>query len=399
MECNIDKVREKLAKMKYGLVGETSAVQVCRWTKNSLKGDKGCWKEKFYGISSSGCVQMTPSVMWCENKCLHCWRPIEMNLGVELPNVDDPVEILDGIIAKRREMLQGLKGAKEVDKETFEEDIEPNIFTMSLSGEATLYPRLGEMFAEIRRRGKISFLVSNGLNPGAIRKLEKVKKKSGIRTARTDTDCEKIKEKKEQDLQDGQDLFESGLPTQLVISCNAPNEELFLKWHRSSVRDAWEKFLESLGVMKSLKGKVRRVIRLTLVKEGEEGEFGGMTNMSEKNVNEYVNLIRRAEPDFVHVKGYKAVGFAKDRMGYDNQVWHGEVFEFTRKLLERLNVSGIGKAHALHGRAQPKGWKGSSQGDGGLVAEDMVFEIGAEDERSCVVALKRVGAQMEIERV
>ncbi len=322
-----DGTRDKLTKMNYGLVGNTSAVQICRWTKNSLRGDRGCWKEKFYGISSAGCVQMTPSVMWCENQCLHCWRPIEMNLGTELPRVDDPIEILDGIIAKRREMLMGMKGNKLVDKEKFDEAIEPKLFTMSLSGEATLYPRLGEMFAEIRERGAVSFLVTNGLNSEALRKLE-----------------------------------DEGLPTQLVISTNAPNEELFLKWHRSTKKDAWKTFLESLDIMKELKGKTRRVIRLTLVKSGEEGEFCGMTNMLEENLDEYVELIRKAAPDFVHVKGYKAVGFAKDRMGYDNQVCHDEVLEFSERLGEGL-------------------------GD---------FSVKAEDKRSCVVALVRDGVEMGI---
>ena len=328
-KCNVTGVKDKLQKMNYGLVGETSAVQICRWTKNSLREGKGCWKEKFYGISSAGCVQMTPAVMWCENQCLHCWRPIEMNLGTELPAVDNPVEILDGIIEKRREMLMGMKGNKEVDALTFEEDISPKLFTMSLSGEATLYPRLGEMFAEIRRRGAVSFLVTNGLNPSALRDLEK-----------------------------------TGLPTQLVISCNAPNENLFVRWHRSTKDNPWETFLESLDVMKSLEGKVRRVIRLTLVKEGDEGEFGSMMNMSEDNLDEYVSLIRRAAPDFVHVKGYKAVGFARDRMGYDNQVWHEEVLEFAKRIAEKLGC----------------------------------FKVGAEDDRRCVVALVRDGVDMGIEK-
>ena len=325
-----ESVRGKLRKMNYGLVGGTSAVQICRWTKKSLRGEGGCWKEKFYGISSAGCVQMTPAVMWCENQCLHCWRPIEMNLGMELPSVDDPVEILDGIIAKRKEMLQGMKGNGKVDVERFEENIEPKLFTMSLSGEATLYPRLGEMFAEIRRRGAVSFLVSNGLNPSALRNLEK-----------------------------------TGLPTQLVISTNAPNERLFLQWHRSMKKDAWNVFLESLDVMRELKGKVRRVIRLTLVRKGKDGEFAGMTNMTEENLNEYVELIKRADPDFVHVKGYKAVGYARDRMGYDSQVWHDEVLEYAGKICERL--------------------------DG--------YSIRAEEERSCVVCVAKDGVDLEIEVV
>ena len=328
--CDLKDVQKKLVKMKYGLVGDTSAVQICRWTKNSLRGDRGCWKEKFYGISSAGCCQMTPSVMWCENQCLHCWRPIEMNLGTELPTVDDPIKILDGIVEKRKDMLMGMKGNPKVDAKKFEEALTPKLYTMSLSGEATLYPRLGEMFAEVRRRGAVSFLVTNGLNPEALRKLES-----------------------------------EGLPTQLVISTNAPNKDLFLRWHRSTKKDAWNVFLESLDVMRELEGKVRRVIRLTIVKKGSEGTFGEMTNMEDSNVKEYCDLIRRANPDFVHVKGYKAVGYAKDRMGYDNQVWHHEVLEFCEKMAKEL-------------------------GD---------FKIKADDERSCVVALVKDGVEMKIEKI
>ena len=100
-------VRKKLEKMNYVLVGGTSAVQICRWTKNALRRDGVCWKEKFYGVSTAGCCQMTPAVMWCENQCLHCWRPIELNLGTELPAVDDPIKILDGIIEARKKLLMG----------------------------------------------------------------------------------------------------------------------------------------------------------------------------------------------------------------------------------------------------------------------------------------------------
>ena len=106
-KCDGSDVRKTLEKMGYALIGDTSAVQICRWTKNAIRGDRGCWKEKFYGINCAGCCQMTPSVMWCENQCLHCWRPIEMNLGTNLPNIDDPVEILNGIVEARKKLLMG----------------------------------------------------------------------------------------------------------------------------------------------------------------------------------------------------------------------------------------------------------------------------------------------------
>jgi tRNA wybutosine-synthesizing protein 1 len=323
--------RKSLEKMQYALVGETSAIQVCRWTKNSIRGGEGCWKEKFYGISSSGCCQMTPSVMWCENKCLHCWRPIELNLGTDLPKIDDPIEILDKIVEERKKFLIGFQGRKNIDQKKLQEAFTPKLYTMSLSGEPTIYPRLGEMFKEIRRRNAVSFLVTNGQNPKAIEKLK-----------------------------------DEELPTQIAVSTNAPNEKLFNLWHRSCNIDAWKNFLETLDVIKNLKGKVRRVIRLTLVKPGsEESSLKDLTNMSEENISEYIELINRAQPDFIHVKGFKSVGYSRKRLGYDKQPWFNEIKEYSNKLLNRL----VG------------------------------YEFGAEDERSCVVMLTKVGAKLKIEDV
>ncbi len=298
-------VKKVLEKQSYSCVGKTSAVQVCRWTKNSLTGKGSCWKEKFYGVSSAGCCQMTPAVMWCENQCLHCWRPIEMNLGTKLPGIDDPKEILDGIVEARKKLMIGFKGNEKVSKKKFEKALVPSLYTMSLSGEATLYPRLGEMFEEIRRRKAVSFLVTNGLNPEALEELGK----------------------------------KNQLPTQITISTNAPNEKLFKIWHRSTKKDAWKNFNESLKVIKNLKGQCRRVVRLTLVKPGK-GKLGNMSNMEEEHVNQYVSLIKKAEPDFVHIKGYMSVGYARDRMGYDKQPWHKEVKQFTKKLVKELKSDG-----------------------------------------------------------
>jgi len=298
---NFEKVRKILEKQKYAIVGNHSGVQVCRWTRNSLNKRGVCWKEKFYGIKSHRCCQMSPAIMWCENSCLHCWRPIELNLGIKLKTIDEPVEILDKIIEARKNLLIGFKGNKKISKKKFEESLEPELFTFSLSGEPTLYPRLGEMFREIRKRGKISFLVTNGLNPDVLKKLDE----------------------------------EESLPTQLTISCNAPNKKLFKIWHRSRKRNAWEKFNESIELLKKLKGKVRRVVRLTLVKKGS-GKFGRISNMEDEYIKEYANLIKRAEPDFVHVKGFKSIGYARERMGYDKQPWHYEIKRFAEKLVDEL---------------------------------------------------------------
>ncbi|MBU2576825.1 MAG: radical SAM protein [Nanoarchaeota archaeon] len=338
-KAGLELAKEKMTKEGYGMVGDHSAVKVCLWTKHSIRGDRGCWKEKFYGISSAGCCQMTPSLFHCENKCLHCWRDLTYTFNKSIENPDDPKKILDGIVAVRKDLLMGFKGREGIDMKKFEEALEPKLYTLSLSGEPTLYPRLGEMFAEIRKRGAVSFLVTNGLNPEVIRNL-------------------------------------STLPTQITVSTNAPNEKLFLKWHRSTKKEAWNVFNETLDVIRGLgrapsgipseEGKVRRVIRLTLVDKGKEGKFKDMTNMTEENVGEYCDLIRKAEPDFVHVKGYKSVGYARPRMGYDNQPWFEAVKEYALKIEKKL--------------------------------ED--YEVAAEDERCCVVMLKRKGGiDLKIDKV
>ncbi len=328
-KSNISDVKGILKKEGYGIIGEHSAVKICLWTKHALRGDSGCWKEKFYGVSSAGCCQMTPSLFHCENKCLHCWRNLDYTSDKKIENIDDPIKILDGIVEARKKLLAGFKGRKGIDLKKFEDALEPKLWTMSLSGEPTLYPRLGEMFKEIRRRGAISFLVTNGLNPEVLAGFTK-----------------------------------DELPTQITISTNAPNEKLFKIWHRSTKVDAWKKFNESLDVLKKLKGIVRRIVRLTLVKKGN-GEFGEVTNMSEENIGEYCSLIRKAEPDFIHVKGFMSVGYARARMGYDKQPWFDDVKKYALKIAKNL--------------------------DG--------YEIAGEDERSCVVMLARDGVKLRIERV
>ena len=321
--------RNKLKREGYGIVGDHSAVKVCLWTKHALRGDGGCWKEKFYGISSAGCCQMTPSLFHCENKCLHCWRNLDYTSNKRIDSAEDPKEILDGIVAARKKLLMGFKGRKGIDLGKLEYALEPKLYTMSLSGEPTLYPRLGEMFKEIRRRGAVSFLVTNGLNSEVI---------EGFR--------------------------DDELPTQITVSTNAPNENLFNVWHRSTKENAWKEFNRTLEVIKNLKGKVRRVIRLTLVDVGKEGEFNETTNSTEENVVEYCDLIRKADPDFVHVKGFKSVGYARARMGYDNQLWFDDVKKYAEKILSEL--------------------------DG--------YEVAGEDERSCVVMLAKKGVGLKIRK-
>ena len=336
-------IKKVLEKQQYAIVGNHSGVQVCLWTKNSLNKKGVCWKEKFYGIRSHQCCQFSPAVMWCENSCLHCWRPIELNLGKEIPEnkINNPKEIIDGVIEARKRLLEGFKGNKKVSRKKLGEAFEPKLFTMSLSGEPTIYPYIGGLVDEIRKRRAVSFIVTNGLNP------------------------EKIKE-----LADNKQL-----PTQLVVSVNAPNKQLFNIWHNSKKKDAWDKLNKTLELLKELKGKTRRVVRLTLVKKSNEEnpkegkkKLKHISNMNEEHADEYVQLIKKAEPDFVHIKGYKGLGFARHRMGYDKQPTFYEVRRFVELLLKELKKE----------------------------KETKEYKILAKDERSCVFCLGKSKRGMKI---
>lgn len=297
-------VKQRLRKAGYGVFGNHSAVQLCNWTKQDIKGTGQCWKAELYGIKSSGCCQMSPAVAWCDHHCVHCWRANEIHLGLKEKYEDSPSDIIEGIINARKNLLRGLGGDPRMDPRKLREAMDPMLFTFSLSGEATLYPRLGEMIDELRKRGKITFIVTNGVNPEAVKKLIKMDQ----------------------------------LPTQLTISVNAPNENLYKKWHRPIRPDSWKRFNETLLIMSKLSGKTRRVIRLTLVKPGlKDGLYKDLTNMTDKNVKEYVSMIRKADADFIHVKGFKSIGAARKRMPYDKQPLIKEIKEYSEKILEELN--------------------------------------------------------------
>ncbi|MCW8965504.1 MAG: 4-demethylwyosine synthase TYW1 [Candidatus Pacearchaeota archaeon] len=298
-----DKVKKILKKQHYEITGNHSAVQICRWTKKSLRDGGVCYKEKFYGIKSHLCCQMSPAVMWCPNKCVHCWRAIELNLGTEIENEDSPKEIIDRCILAQRKLLQGFKVDEKSEKkqlskanqEKYIEAQEPMQFAISLSGEPTIYNQIGELIKELTRRGKTSFLVTNGLYPGKIKEL---------------------RDKKQ-------------LPTQLYVSVNSSNEEDYNKFHRSSVKDAWKKLNESLEILATLEGKTRTVFRMNLVRD---------LNMEEKHIEEYAKMIKVASPLFVEVKGYMSVGFARERLGYERMPTNEEMKEFCDKLSQATGL-------------------------------------------------------------
>jgi tRNA wybutosine-synthesizing protein 1 len=56
---------DALKKQKYHFVGKHSAVKRCRWLYETLIHNRPCYKQKFYGIKTHQCIQMTPAAFYC----------------------------------------------------------------------------------------------------------------------------------------------------------------------------------------------------------------------------------------------------------------------------------------------------------------------------------------------
>ncbi len=184
--------QEVLERQGYRIVGEHSGVKLCHWTKASLTKGVGCYKQTFYGIESHRCLQMTPTVDACNLACQFCWRTQEWGSDSMLL-ADDPGLIVEDSIRAQRELLSGFKGNPNVTRERFLEAWHPTNVAISLTGEPTLYRRLGEMIDEFKRRNMSTFLVTNGTTPAALRRMQ----------------------------------TEGRLPTQLYVTVAAPNEEIY----------------------------------------------------------------------------------------------------------------------------------------------------------------------------
>lgn len=81
--------------------------------------------------------------------------------------------------------------------------------------------------------------------------------------------------------------------TQLYVSIDASNKESLKRIDRPLHRDFWERFQECLDILREKRHRQRTVFRLTLVKG---------FNVDDE-VKGYADLVERALPGFVEIKG------------------------------------------------------------------------------------------------
>jgi tRNA wybutosine-synthesizing protein 1 len=281
------KIKDTLKKQHYYLIGNHSAVKICTWTKKSLRDEGVCYKEKFYGISSHRCCQMTPCFT-CDMECIFCWRNMEAHTGIKLKEaIDNPEDIINGCLEGQWKLINGFGGNKKLNKNKFKEARHPNQFAISLTGEPTIYPKLNELIKSLKKRKCTTFVVSNAMFPNKLKNIEP--------------------------------------PTQLYLSLDAPNEKLFRKIDNPTQKDAWKKLNKSLEILNQLRKKTRTAIRITLINGYNDTDIKG-----------YAELIKKANPMFLEIKAYMHVGSSILRLAIENMPRHHEVKEFSERLAKEL---------------------------------------------------------------
>ena len=282
-----------LRRQKYQLVGRNTAVKKCRWLHKSLVEGRRCYKAKFYGIKSHRCLQMTPSRIWCTQRCLFCWRihddksDFSFNMSSARAAWDDPSEIVDYSLKAQCKILSGYNGQVlngKVDPKIYREALEPKHAAISLTGEPTLYPQLDELISEYHSHGLTTFLVTNGTRPEVLKRL-------------------------------------SEEPTQLYISLSAPSFEKYKEICRPYSSRLWQKLMGTLELVKSF--RCPTAVRITLVK-----------GLNLQDPQGYAKLISRAEPTYVEPKSYMYVGDSRKRLEFSNMPSHDEIREFSSTLSE-----------------------------------------------------------------
>lgn len=274
----------KLEKSGYRFVGQHghAATKICHWQRKSITNEGVCYKEKFYGIDSHRCLQLSPAVPFCNQKCSFCWRDLSLTKTEWEGEWDNPSTIIDESIKAQTKLLCGFWGNDKADRVKLKESETPNNAAISLAGEPTLYPEIDSLIGEFNRRNFNTFLVSNGMNPEKLSEL-------------------------------------NNEPTQLYLSLDAPNKNVYNDLCNPQLTDGWQRLNESLDFLGSYDN--RTCLRITCVKG---------KNML--NPEEYAKLIEKANPTYIEVKAYMNVGYSRHRLTLDNMPDFSEIMDFANEI-------------------------------------------------------------------
>jgi len=292
-------IQQQLKKAKYG-VSDHSTVELCHWTKKSFKGEESCYKHKFYGISTHQCMEFSPAGMYCENRCIYCWRPMEFYDSLEMnsQNVAEPKDIVIKLMAEREKLIMGHYGDPKSIHKKLEESLLPAHYAISLSGEPTMYPKLPDLIKYLRTlpQTKSVFLVTNGQEPLMLQRL----------------------------------IDEDALPTQIYLSTNAPNYDSFMKINKPRYADSWERWNQSLELLEIM--KTRTVLRMTMIRN--HNDFEGM-------IPAFADMIKRSNAHFIEIKSYMHIGRSTNRLARSDMLEFEEVSHFSEILAKKSQIYSV----------------------------------------------------------
>ncbi|MEM3710265.1 MAG: radical SAM protein, partial [Nitrososphaerales archaeon] len=176
----------------------------------------------------------------------------------------------------------------------YEEALNPNMVAISLSGEPILYPKLGEMIALFKKRNFNVFLVTSGVLPEALKRL--------------DTE-----------------------PSQLYISLTAPDYDSYQKVNRPISPRLWDSLIKSLELVKSFKCPV--AIRITAIK-----------GINMDYPESFSKLIKISDCTYVEIKAYMHLGYSMHRLNRSNMPSFKDIEIFSYKLSELIGYKIIGSS-------------------------------------------------------
>ena len=286
------RIEEQFKNAGYGVFNH-SAVEICSWTKKAIKQGRFCYKNRFYGIETHRCMQISQAAAWCTSRCVYCWRPNEYFMpGADvLGNVDPPWTTMEKLRDLRRQLLSGFWGDPQADKELLREAVEPSHVTFSLSGEPLLYPYVPESIEYVREAWNVKsvFVVTAGLVPESVKRFEEMR------------------------------IW----PDQFYLSLTAPNEEIYRKVSRPLLLDYWERLHKTMRILR--RAPVRRVARITLIR-----------GLNDVRHSQWAELVERMDAHFIEVKAYMYLGRSRVRLTEYNMPEHEKIVMFSRGLLDHL---------------------------------------------------------------
>ena len=212
--------------------------------------------------------------------------------------VAKPEVIVANLMEERRKLIMGHYGDPKQDKKKLDESLFPTHFAISLSGEPTMYPKLPQLIKYLKSlpETKSIFLVTNGQEPEMLQRLQD----------------------------------EDALPTQLYLSTNAPNEEVFQIINRPRYKDSWKRWNYSLEMLSKINTRI--VIRITLIRD---------YNSKDELIPEFAHMLKRANPHFIEVKSYMHIGRSTNRLEYSNMLEMSEVRHFASELTNKSGTFSV----------------------------------------------------------